>query len=631
MCGIIAISAPDARDYDLALPLERIAHRGPDDRGSYVSEAGDAVLGQNRLSIIDLSQAGHQPMWDQRRRYVMSYNGETYNFPDLRRGLEERHGPVNWSGSSDTEVVIEGFAREGIDFLSRLNGIFALAIYDTTERVMHVLRDPLGIKPLFATRQHGGMFFCSELKGLLALPKLERTLRRESLAEQLAFMYVPEPHSLFHQFTKVEPGVCFTFRAGELIAERRLFGWLDDAPAMRSEKEAIAALQDGFAAAVQRQMVADVPVSLFLSGGLDSSAVADQAMRAGANIRDAYTISFSDADRSLDAQSDDLFYARKMADRLGIELKVIEANSDFLGLLPDLVPFMEDGFSDPAAINTYLISAAARRNGVKVMLSGQGADEFLGGYRRYFAERAMQRIPSPVGRALAGLSSLLPANLPGPANAINRRVKRFGALAGQSPRDRMFGMYSWATPAQIGALFAAPLASQVNEQFNALVGGLNQPDCVDRMMAIDRQFDLLSLNLCYTDRMSMATGVEARVPFLDFDLVRTMNAIPAAMKVKGRQSKYIFKRAMEPRLPREIIYRSKAGFGLPIRAWMGKSSALLDHYLDEGRVAAQGIFDASAIARLRAQQNAGVADHANTLLTLVTQQMLLEHLGEIRP
>lgn len=630
MCGIFAISAPDARAYDIGYPLERIAHRGPDGRGSYTSESGDVVLGHNRLSIIDLSDAGHQPMWDQRRRYVISYNGETYNFSDLRRGLEERHGPISWSGSSDTEVVIEGFAREGIDFLGRLNGIFALAIYDSVDRVMHVLRDPLGIKPLFATRQHGGMFFCSELKGLLALPKLERTLRRESLAEQLAFMYVPEPNSLFHEFTKVEPGVCFTFRAGVLIKQQRLFDRLGDAALIPSEKEAIAALQDGLALAVKRQVVADVPVSLFLSGGLDSSAVADQALRSGANIRDAYTISFSDVDRSLDSQSDDLLYARKMSERLDIELKVIEADSNFLQLLPELVPFMEDGFSDPAAINTYLISSAARREGVKVMLSGQGADEFLGGYRRYSAERAIQRLPTPVCRALGGLSGLLPANLPGPANALNRRVKRFGALAAQSSRDRMFAMYSWATAAQIASLFVAPLASQVNDQFNTFVDSLSRYDCVDRMMAIDWHYDLMSLNLCYTDRMSMATGVEVRVPFLDFDLVRTMNAIPAAMKVKRGQAKYIFKRAMEPRLPREIIYRSKAGFGLPIRAWMSKSNSLIDHFLDESRISAQGIFNASAIARLRAEQQSGASDNANTLFTLVIQQMLLENLGEVK-
>jgi len=624
MCGIVAISAPDARRYPMAVTLQATRHRGPDDQDSYISPSGDCALGQNRLAIIDLSAAGHQPMWDHSGRYVITYNGETYNFRELRAQLEVRHGAIAWRGGSDTEVVIEGFAREGIAFLDRLNGIFAMAIYDSVERVMHVLRDPLGIKPLIATEQNGGAFFCSELKGLLALPKLARTLRRESLAEQLTFMYVPEPHTRYREFHKVEPGVCLSYRAGKLVARTPLFAWLDGADPIVGEAEAIEALQDGLAKAVKRQVVADVPVSLMLSGGLDSSAVAEQVARSGANIHDAYTIAYSAADRNLDAQSDDLHYARIMAARLGIELKVINAGADFLDLLPELSPFMEDGFSDPAAINTYLICAGARAQGIKVMLSGQGADELLGGYRRYVAERALQRLPRPVRGVLSLASGVLPANLPGRFNALNRRLRRFAELAAQSPRARILGMNSWTSPATVEALFAAPLASQPGDQFQALLESIERADCVDTLMAIDRRYDLLSLNLTYTDRMSMAVGVEARVPFLDFDLVRVMNAIPASLKVKGGQGKYIFKKAMEPYLPREVIYRSKAGFGLPIRAWMGTSDALLDRYLNRARIEAQGIFNADTIERIRREQAAGAADHASTLLTLLVQQIGLD-------
>jgi asparagine synthase (glutamine-hydrolysing) len=626
MCGIVAISAPDARRFPMDGALAVTGHRGPDDRGIYVSDGGDCAIGHNRLSIFDLSCAGHQPMWDHSGRYVLTYNGEVYNFRDLRAELEARHGAIAWISGSDTEVVIEGFAREGIAFFDRMNGIFALAIYDTHERVMHVLRDPLGIKPLVMTEQHGAVFFCSELQGLLAMPRLARTLRRESFAEQIAFMYVPEPHTLFHEFRKVEPGVCLSYRAGRLIARRPLFTWLDDAPKIVGEREAIEQLRHAFAEAIGRQVAADVPVSLFLSGGLDSSVVAEQAIRSGADIRDAYTIAFSDADRRRDAQSDDLRYARIMAERLGIKLKVIEAEADFLNMLPELSRFM-DGFSDPAAINTYLICAAARRQGIKVMLSGQGADEFLGGYRRYFAERALQRMPGAIRFSLSAASGMLPANLPGKLNAVNRRLKRFAMLAAQSPRNRILGLYSWATPATIDQMFVEPLAGHPEDEFLALLAGLDHGDCVDTMMAIDRRYDLLSLNLTYTDRMSMAVGVEARVPFLDFELVRVMNAIPASLKVKGSQGKYALKKAMEPWLPHEIVYRSKAGFGLPIRAWMDKSSELLDRYLNRPRIERQGIFNGATIDRLRQEQASGAADHANVLLTLLTQQIGLDTLG----
>jgi asparagine synthase (glutamine-hydrolysing) len=624
MCGIVAISAPDVRPFAMGDALDATRHRGPDDRGEWVSPAGDCALGQNRLAIIDLSPAGHQPMLDASGRFAMTYNGEIYNFRELRFGLEERHGAIAWRGSSDTEVVIEGFAREGIAFLDRLNGIFALAIYDLREKVMHLLRDPLGIKPLIATWQHGALLVASELKALRAIPQLARTLRRESLAEQLAFMYVPEPHTLFEEFTKIEPGVCLTYREGEEIARRKLFAWLDDAPPIEREAEAIEALRTTFDAAVERQLIADVPVSLFLSGGLDSSAVADQVVRCGGEVRDAYTIAFSAADRALDAQSDDLRYARLMADKLGIELKIIEAEANFLELLPELAPFLEDGFSDPAAINTYLISKGARADGVKVMLSGQGADEFLGGYRRYAAERALRRIPGPARVLLSAAGRALPASMPGRFNAANRRARRFAGLAGMAPRDRALGMYTWTTPETVTALFAAPLGARAGSGLQAALDEARHEDGVDQLMALDRHYDLRSLNLTYTDRMSMAASVEARVPFLDFELVRVMNAIPSRFKVRGGEGKWIFKKAMEPRLPREVIYRSKAGFGLPIRAWIARSGALFDRYLEPARIERQGIFSAAGIARIRREQAAGAADHANTLLTLLTQQIVLD-------
>jgi asparagine synthase (glutamine-hydrolysing) len=627
MCGIIAISAPNVRPFDVDLALDAISHRGPDDRG-VVFPAADTVLGHVRLSIVDLTNAGHQPMWDHSKNFIIAYNGEIYNFLELKGQLEKRHGPIPWLGRSDTEVIVEGFAREGISFLSKLNGMFAISIYDRMNELLHVIRDPLGIKPLVATEQNGAILFCSEAKGLLAVPNVKRTLRIEALAEQLAFMYVPEPRTLFEEFYKVEPGVCFSYRKGRLIKRTPMFEWLNDAPSICSEYEAIEVLRTAFATAVDRQILADVPVSLFLSGGLDSSAVADQAMRSGAAIHDAYTIAFSHSDLELDGQSDDLYYARSMAKRLGIELKVIEAHPDLLLRLPDLAIYMEDGFSDPSALNTYLICAAARQQGVKVMLSGQGADEFLGGYRRYLAERAIRRMPRALRDTIFGVSTILPAGLPGPLNALNRRMKRFGSHVQQSLDERMLGYYTWATPAQINGLFKAPLALGFREDFQYLLEQKkHRNDGVDLISEIDRRYDLLSLNLTYTDRMSMATGVEVRVPFLDFDLVRAMNSIPSRLKVKGVQGKYIFKKAMELHLPRKIVYRQKAGFGLPIRAWVGKPNELIDHYLNRARIADQGIFSPDAIEQIRSEQANGAADHANTLLTLLTQQLVLERVG----
>jgi len=624
MCGIVAISSHLGSDYSIENSLNAIKHRGPDDQGVFTSSGGDCRLGQVRLSILDLSHAGHQPMVDDNERYVISYNGEIYNYRELKSHLEDRYGSIVWRSNTDTEVIVEGFAREGISFLDRLNGIFAISIYDKENHLLHVLRDPIGVKPLFIANQEGACFFCSELKGLLAISHLNRTIRRESLADQLAFMYIPEPYTLYHEFKKLEPGVCFTYQYGKLISKESLFSHLVAEKQLITETDAVQELRNAFSTAVRRQLISDVPVSMFLSGGLDSSAVAWQVVHGGANIKDAYTIAYSEDDLRHDAQSDDLYYAKLMAKQLGLELNVIYAKQDFLSLLPELYSYMEDGFTDPAALNTYLICKSARNNGVKVMLSGQGADEYLGGYRRYLAEKMLQNIPAPLRVLLSKLGGLLPEMIPGRFNALNRRTRRLAYLAGQSSAMRILGMYSWASQEDIENLFIEPLAFDYGDNFIKLFESYSEHDVVDAMMELDHHYDLMSLNLSYTDRMSMAVGVEARVPFLDHDLVRVMNSIPAKLKVRGRHGKYVFKKAMEPYLPHDVVYREKAGFGLPIRAWMMKSKGLLEYYLSDERLERQGIFNVAAVNRLIKEQYSGEKDRSHILFTLLIQQIWLE-------
>ena len=624
MCGLIAISAPPGASFDLGRSVDAIQHRGPDASGIYASERGDCHLGHVRLSILDLSDAGRQPMADATGRFILSYNGEVYNFLELRAGLEQRHGAIRWRGGSDSEVIVEGFYREGIAFLDRLNGIFALALYDREERLLCVLRDPLGVKPLSMTEQNGAVYFASEVKGLLALSGVTASLRRESFADQLAFMYVPEPHTMYREIRKVEPGVCLSYREGKQVGSHALFAHLHNPIHLASEKESVERLRSALTAAVERQLVANVPVSLFLSGGLDSSAIAHIAVRGGVTIKDAYTIAFSDVDRRLDEQSDDLHYARLMAERLGLELRVIPASQDFMALLPELIPFMEDGFTDHAAISTYIICKAAREAGVKVLLSGQGADEFLGGYRRYKAEVLLQALPATMRRALAATGRFVAPHLLWQMNAVSRRLSRFADLADQSPSSRLLGMYTWTNPETILDLLVEPAPWNGPEEFAATFDAFGDGDATDAMMKLDQHYDLMSLNLCYMDRMSMATGVEARVPFLDFDLVRLMNAMSVSLKVRRGQGKYVLKKAMEGWLPREVIYREKAGFGLPMRAWLSEGNKLVDAYLDEQRIERQGIFRAPAVRRIVDEQRRGVADHANTLFTLLCQQIWLE-------
>ena len=625
MCGIFGVAGARSATVRPEQVMQSIGHRGPDDRGHFLSDQGDCLLGQVRLSIIDISSAGHQPMVDASGRYVMVYNGEIYNYSDLRREIEDACGPVHWRSTTDSEVLLEGYARLGLGFLDRLNGIFALAIYDRQEQTVDLLRDPLGIKPLFYTEQHGRLFFCSELKGIVAMEGLTFSIRKQSLADQLAFMYVPEPHTLYQQVLKLQPGLLVRYSGGKRVFEKLLYANLYSPMSFQSEQDMVDTFAEAFSVAVKRQMVSDVPVSLMLSGGLDSSAVAYEAAGHGANIHNAFVIATSAKDRAWDGQGDDLAYARLMADRLGLQLEVIEAEVDFMALLSELGGFLEDGISDPAAINTYLICKAARDKGVKVLLTGQGADEFLAGYRRYLAEDYISKMSGFSKGILAALNPLIPGQVPGRLNAVMRRIKRMTSLARLPEAERVLGMYTWGTPKTIHGLLLDSEGLDTGREFLDSFRSLPAADAVEGMMLMDRAYDLLSLNLTYTDRMSMAAGVEARVPFLDFDLVRVMNSIPTAMKLKGNVTKYPLKKAMEGKLPHDVIYRSKAGFAMPVRSWLRGDSEIREKYLSRQAVERVGIFSPAKIEELWQQQVSGIKDNANLLTSLICIQSFMEN------
>jgi len=624
MCGIVAIGGINVKEYLNDQVLSSIAHRGPDDRGEFISENADVYLGQTRLSIIDLSEAGHQPMRDGSGRYVMSYNGEVYNFQLLKIELESKFGTINWKSTSDSEVILEGFAREGYHFLSKLNGIFAIAIYDQNEKTLHVVRDPIGIKPLYFTEQNGAVFFCSELKGLLSIPSLKKSIRMESLSEQLAFMYVPEPFTMFEEFTKVKPGVYYSYKEGKLQKSESIFGFLQSKLNDSSELEITKDLYQKLTQSVKRQVIADVPISLFLSGGLDSSSIAHAAVTEGAKIKTAYTISFSKEDSKYDSQSPDILYASKMAEILNLELRVIKANPNFLSMLPELIPYMEDGISDPAAINTYLIAKAAREDGVKVMLNGQGADEYLCGYRRYRAEFMNTKMPKAIKSVLALSKYALPSSIPGKLNSHIRRLNKLVDSLNLATEDRLPSYFMWGKNEMINNLFLTPPRNDPGARLKDFFNIHMTSDTISALLMADQKFDLLSLNLSYTDKLGMAVGVEARVPFLDFEMVKLMNAIPIKLKIKGGVEKYILKKAMEPYLPHEVIYREKAGFALPIRSWFRQSSPMIEKYFNESRIKKQGIFDHNKLNEILKLQFENKSDNSYLIFSILCQQIWLE-------
>jgi asparagine synthase (glutamine-hydrolysing) len=624
MCGILAVSSQKYNQIEIAKSLKAIWHRGPDDSGTFISEKQDAHFGQVRLSIIDLSNAGHQPMIDASGRYVITFNGEIYNFKSLKIELELNYGIINWKSTTDTEVILEGFSREGRNFLSKLNGIFALAIYDIKDRLMFVLRDPIGIKPLYYTHQFDSYYFSSEIKGLLSFQNLKRTIRKQSLVEQLAYMYVPEPNTMYEEYKKVEPGICYTFQDGIQINATYLFNDLNTNIINCKEDDIAEILHNTLADSVKRQLISDVPISLFLSGGLDSSTIAYEAVNAQANIKNAYTISFSKKDNLQDQQSSDIHYAKKMASILGIELNVIEADYNFLNLLTTLIDFMEDGISDPSAINTYLISKAAREDGVKVMLSGQGADEYLCGYRRYKAEYLFKNMPSFTKLMLPMIANNIPSSIFGRFKTPIRRFKKLSDSSQLSTYERLSSYFIWSKPEKIKSLFLDKTLINPDEQLKDFFKLNNLEDINSALLLADQKYDLRSLNLSYTDKLSMAVGLEVRVPFLDFEMIKLMNTIPRQYMMKNGEQKYILKKAMEPYIPKEIIYREKAGFALPIRSWFSKENEFTKHYFSSERLTKQNIFDVKVVNQILEEQFSGKQDHTYLIFAMLCQQIWLE-------
>lgn len=624
MCGFIVISSCQQVTFPIKESLATIKHRGPDDTGIYVSPDFDCHLGHVRLSILDLSQSGHQPMEDSSGRYILVFNGEIYNFKTLKENLENEYGNIQWKSGTDTEVILEGFLRKGTEFFSLLNGVFAFSLYDKKEKYLYVLRDPMGVKPLYYTHQNGNFLFCSELKGLLVIPNLKCTIRRQSLADQLALMYVPEPYTMYNEFYKVNPGILYTYQNGVSISQTVLFTHLNDKINFSTENEMIECFSETFSSAVHRQLLSDVPLSLLLSGGLDSSAVAYEAIKSGANIKKAYTISFSKDDSKYDYQSNDLYYAKRIAKKFGLDLEVINAKSEFISLLPSLIAFLEDGISDPAAINTFLICEQARADGIKVMLSGQGADEYLGGYRRYRAEKLIGELSGKSIKLLSDIHEILPTSVPGIMNSGLRRLKKFTFSAKQERKDRFVSYYTWGDTRLIQNLFIDRKSIFPGNDLELFFEENKNKDSLEMILLADQKFDLRSLNLSYSDKMSMAVGVEARVPFLDLEMVRLMNSLPNSILLKRNNQKYILKQAMENKLPREIIYRKKAGFALPIRSWFKNKSEVVDYYFNSDRIRKQGIFDFLSIERLLNDQFTGKTDNSYLIFSMLCQQIWLD-------
>jgi asparagine synthase (glutamine-hydrolysing) len=626
MCGITGFMAlGDARQTSQAM-LRALSHRGPDDHGELAFPEQGVWLGHTRLSIIDLSQAAHQPMSARGHGIHIVFNGEIYNFRELRRDLEQ--GGAVFHSQSDTEVLLQLYLRDGEALLPKLNGIFAFAIYDEQRRTLFLARDQLGVKPFYYVQNAGGYAFASELKALLRSGWAEPKLNPAAVLAHLGCLWSPAPATLVEGVLKLEPGFAMTVKDGQAVRHWRYYDLPYDQPKLDiSADQAALEVARAVQLAVERQMVSDVPVGAFLSGGLDSSAVVAFARNAVPSQRlQCFTIAVNDGSTDDEGFATDLPYAQKVARHLDVDLHTVSVGPEMADRLNEMLYYLDEPSADPAALNALFISELARAHGIKVMLSGAGGDDIFTGYRRHYAlqqERYWSWLPQPARAALAAGAARLPVHPP-----LLRRVGKALQYAGLNDDQRLASYFYWAPPEMVLGLldpdFAAGLgadamgAQLVASAANAPAGA----DPLSKMLYLECKHFLSDHNLNYTDKMGMLAGVEVRVPLLDPDLVALAARLPNAYKQNGRVGKWIFKRAMEPHLPHDVIYRPKTGFGVPLRGWLRtRLRPLVDDTLSAASIGKRGIFNAKAVHSLLERDRAGQTDGTYIIFALVCLEL----------
>ncbi len=624
MCGICGIAWPSATNSPspgrslLAAMCQTIAHRGPDDEGIHIGSG--AALGARRLSIIDL-EGGHQPLANEDGAIWIAHNGEVYNFPALREELLAR-GHI-FRTRTDTETIVHSFEEWGEEFVHRLRGMFAFAIWDETEKKLRLVRDRLGVKPLYyAILEDGTLVFGSEIKAILVHPQVRRRLDPRALDFFLTLEYIPAPLSIFKDIRKLPAGCYLVYKDGR--AEIKQYWDIKPAAPQNAElnekqfPSITERLYELLKESVKLRLVSDVPLGAFLSGGIDSTAVVGLMRELGASPLKTFSIGFEEASYN------ELKYARRAAERFATEHEEFIIEPQALDLTEKLIRHLDEPFGDFSIFPTYLVSRMARSR-VKVILSGDGGDEVFGGYEHYQAQKiARRRIVRALGKPLSHLVGGLPPS--GRKKGAWNKLQRFLQGFEFRPENRHFRWMIFLSGAAKRGLYSEEFKKELGSveevcdlpPFRAIFEQLPVSDPVNGELYLDLKTYLVDDIMVKVDRMSMAPSLEAREPLLDHKLVEFVFSLPGKMKLRGLETKWILKKTMERLLPRENIYRPKEGFSIPIKHWLRRElrDLMLDT-LDEKRLREEGLFKYDSVGTMIKAHLDGRKNYSHQLWALL--------------
>lgn len=622
MCGIAGYIRPEGRTADgtiLRRMTQALSHRGPDDEGYYIS--GRVAMGHRRLRIIDLT-TGQQPMANEAGTVRVIFNGEIYNFQELRRSLEARG--YRFHTSSDTEVIVHAWEAEGPRAVQEFNGMFAFAIWDADRQSLFLCRDRMGKKPLYWALRNGDLIFGSEVKALLHHPLIARELDPVSLVRYLTYEYVPSPHTIFRGIQKLPPGHALTFHEGQV----RVSPYWDIRFGLHhpvGEQEWGPLLFDTFKESVRRRLISDVPLGVFLSGGIDSSAVVAVMAECTSGPIRTFSVGFEEESYN------ELPHAKRVAQLFGTDHNELVFTQDqAFQVIPEAGQILDEPLADASFLPTYLLSRFARRS-VTVVLGGEGGDELFCGYPTFLSHHPAEvyrRLPGFLRRGIERLIQALPVSPNyGSVDFLLRQFVRGAALPPPVRTQILLGGF---TPEEQARLLSREIRAQAEGvdpygDIERVLSACDAHDPLDRLIYQHAKFYLADQVLVKVDRASMACGLEVRAPFLDYMMVEAACSIPASRKVRGLTTKAILKEALAGRLPPDILHRRKQGFGIPLARWLRQDlKDWVSKVLHPEKLRRGGIFNPAAVERLLEEHLRGIRDHRKPLWTLLVFELWRE-------